>query len=223
MKVLVVEDERDISNALVKLLKMNNYSCDAAYDGEEALDYLAYDEYDAVILDIMMPKKNGIEVLKEIRSNNNNVPVLMLTAKSELDDKVKGLDSGADDYLTKPFSFKELLARIRAITRRKTANIKTLSFLDVILDNKTFELKSGEKAIRLGSKEYQIMEILITSPNNVITSESLIEKVWGFDSDAEVNVVWVHISTLRKKIHEISDKVTITVVRGIGYKLQEVE
>ncbi len=223
MKVLVVEDERDISNALVKLLKMNNYSCDAAYDGEEALDYLAYDEYDAVILDIMMPKKNGIEVLKEIRSNNNNVPVLMLTAKSELDDKVKGLDSGADDYLTKPFSFKELLARIRAITRRKTANIKTLSFLDVILDNKTFELKSGEKAIRLGSKEYQIMELLITSPNNVITSESLIEKVWGFDSDAEVNVVWVHISTLRKKIHEISDKVTITVVRGIGYKLQEVE
>ena len=202
---------------------MNNYSCDAAYDGEEALDYLAYDEYDAVILDIMMPKKNGIEVLKEIRSNNNNVPVLMLTAKSELDDKVKGLDSGADDYLTKPFSFKELLARIRAITRRKTANIKTLSFLDVILDNKTFELKSGEKAIRLGSKEYQIMELLITSPNNVITSESLIEKVWGFDSDAEVNVVWVHISTLRKKIHEISDKVTITVVRGIGYKLQEVE
>lgn len=223
MKVLVVEDERDISNALIKLLKMNNYSCDAAYDGEEALDYLAYDEYDAVILDIMMPKKNGIEVLKEIRSNNNNVPVLMLTAKSELDDKVKGLDSGADDYLTKPFSFKELLARIRAITRRKTANIKTLSFLDVILDNKTFELKSGEKAIRLGSKEYQIMELLITSPNNVITSESLIEKVWGFDSDAEVNVVWVHISTLRKKIHEISDKVTITVVRGIGYKLQEVE
>lgn len=223
MKVLVVEDERDISNALVKLLKMNNYSCDAAYDGEEALDYLAYDEYDAVILDIMMPKKNGIEVLKEIRSNNNNVPVLMLTAKSELDDKVKGLDSGADDYLTKPFSFKELLARIRAITRRKTANIKTLSFLDVVLDNKTFELKSGEKAIRLGSKEYQIMELLITSPNNVITSESLIEKVWGFDSDAEVNVVWVHISTLRKKIHEISDKVTITVVRGIGYKLQEVE
>ena len=223
MKVLVVEDERDISNALIKLLKMNNYSCDAAYDGEEALDYLAYDEYDAVILDIMMPKKNGIEVLKEIRSNNNNVPVLMLTAKSELDDKVKGLDSGADDYLTKPFSFKELLARIRAITRRKTANIKTLSFLDIILDNKTFELKSGEKAIRLGSKEYQIMELLITSPNNVITSESLIEKVWGFDSDAEVNVVWVHISTLRKKIHEISDKVTITVVRGIGYKLQEVE
>lgn len=223
MKVLVVEDERDISNALIKLLKMNNYSCDAAYDGEEALDYLAYDEYDAVILDIMMPKKNGIEVLKEIRSNNNNVPVLMLTAKSELDDKVKGLDSGADDYLTKPFSFKELLARIRAITRRKTANIKTLSFLDVILDNKTFELKSGENAIRLGSKEYQIMELLITSPNNVITSESLIEKVWGFDSDAEVNVVWVHISTLRKKIHEISDKVTITVVRGIGYKLQEVE
>ena len=223
MKVLVVEDERDISNALIKLLKMNNYSCDAAYDGEEALDYLAYDEYDAVILDIMMPKKNGIEVLKEIRSNNNNVPVLMLTAKSELDDKVKGLDSGADDYLTKPFSFKELLARIRAITRRKTANIKTLSFLDVILDNKTFELKSGEKAIRLGSKEYQIMELLITRPNNVITSESLIEKVWGFDSDAEVNVVWVHISTLRKKIHEISDKVTITVVRGIGYKLQEVE
>ena len=223
MKGLVVEDERDISNALIKLLKMNNYSCDAAYDGEEALDYLAYDEYDAVILDIMMPKKNGIEVLKEIRSNNNNVPVLMLTAKSELDDKVKGLDSGADDYLTKPFSFKELLARIRAITRRKTANIKTLSFLDVILDNKTFELKSGEKAIRLGSKEYQIMELLITSPNNVITSESLIEKVWGFDSDAEVNVVWVHISTLRKKIHEISDKVTITVVRGIGYKLQEVE
>ena len=171
----------------------------------------------------MMPKKNGIEVLKEIRGRNNNVPVLMLTAKSELDDKVNGLDAGADDYLTKPFSFKELLARIRAITRRKNTNIKTLSFVDVVLDNKTFEIKSGEKSLRLGSKEYQIMEHLITSPNNIVTSEALIERVWGFDSDAEVNVVWVHISTLRKKIHEISDRVTITVVRGIGYKLQEVK
>ena len=220
MKVLVVEDERDISNALIKLLKMNNYSCDAAYDGEEALDYLAYDEYDAVILDIMMPKKNGIEVLKEIRSNNNNVPVLMLTAKSELDDKVKGLDSGADDYLTKPFSSEELLARVKALLRRKekfTGDL--LSYNDLSIDRDTFELICGQKRIVLGKKEFQILEMLLLNQGRILNKSVLIEKIWGYDSEAEYNTIEVYVSFIRRKLLQVGSSTEIKSIRGVGYTL----
>lgn len=222
MKILLAEDEKDISNAIVKVLKRENYLVDAVYDGQSALDYLEYEEYDGVILDIMMPKLDGISVVKRLRNQKNFVPVLILTAKSEIDDKVTGLDAGADDYLTKPFSMKELLARVRAITRRKSEDITTFSFDNISLSNKTYEITCLDNNIRLSGKEYQVMEILINNPNKLISTESLMEKVWGYDSDAEINVVWVYISALRKKLVSINANVTISAVRGLGYKLEKI-
>lgn len=222
MRLLLAEDERELSNALVAILKHNNYSVDAVYNGEEALEYLEAENYDGVILDIMMPKIDGLTVLKKIREKGNSIPVLMLTAKSEIDDKVVGLDCGADDYLTKPFATKELLARIRAMTRRKTDMTHSiLSFGNITLDRTTFELKSQQGYFRLANKEFQMLEMLMVNPNQPISTERFMEKIWGYDSDAEINVVWVYISYLRKKLTAIGANVHIKAYRNMGYSLEE--
>lgn len=222
MRLLFAEDDKDISSVVCKFLEKNNYVVDAVYDGLEALTYLENEKYDGVILDVMMPKLDGISVVKKMRKKGDKTPVLILTAKAEIDDKVLGLDSGADDYLTKPFSMKEFLARIRALTRRKNLNLSTFSFGNVTLNPKTYEIKVQTEKVRLSAKEYQVMEILINNPNILISTETFMEKVWGFDSDAEINVVWVYISALRKKLQSINANILITAVRGLGYKLEEI-
>ena len=222
MRILLAEDERSLSRAVVALLEKNNYSADAVYDGAEALEYLAAENYDAVILDIMMPKMDGLTVLRKLRDRGSHVPVLMLTAKSEVEDKVAGLDTGANDYLTKPFATAELLARIRAMTR--TQNTQTgsrLSFGNVVLDQTTFELSAPGGSIRLANKEYQMIELLMRNPRQVIPTERFLEKIWGYDSDVEINVVWVYISYLRKKLAALHANVQIKATRNTGYSLEE--
>lgn len=222
VRLLLAEDEKELSNALVAILKHNNYSVDAVGNGQDALDYLAAENYDGAILDIMMPKVDGITVLKKVRENGNKIPILMLTAKSEIDDRVVGLDSGADDYLTKPFATKELLARVRAMTRRQ-ADVTgvVLSLGNITLDRSTFELASSGGGFRLANKEFQMLEMLMANPGQLIQTERFMEKIWGFDSEAEINVVWVYISYLRKKLAAIGADVAIKVARNIGYTLEE--
>ncbi len=223
MRLLLCEDEIELSNALVAILKHNNYSVDAVYDGEEALNYLDAENYDGVILDIMMPKIDGMTVLKTIRAKGNNIPVLFLTAKSEVDDKVIGLDCGADDYITKPFVAKELLARIRSMTRRQTETTNNiLSFGNITLNRATFELSSSSGAFRLANKEFQMLEMLMANPKNIISTEKFMEKIWGYDSDSEINVVWVYISFIRKKLQSINANVQIKATRNTGYSLEEI-
>ncbi|MBR2079690.1 MAG: response regulator transcription factor [Clostridia bacterium] len=224
MRLLLAEDEQDLSKALCAILKHNNYSVDPVYNGQDALDYGLCENYDGIILDIMMPKKNGIEVLKELRKNGVDTPVLILTAKGEVDDKILGLDSGADDYLTKPFAMGELLARIRALTRRKadfTPNLLTIGNLS--LNRESFELSVGEESIRLGNKEFQMMEMLMSNPGRLISTEQFMEKIWGYETEAEINVVWVYISYLRKKLGTLKANLEIKAVRGVGYTLEEVK
>ena len=224
MRLLLAEDERELSNALVTILKKNNYSVDAVYNGADALDYLEAENYDGAILDIMMPKLDGISVLKRLRERGSNLPVLMLTAKAEVDDRVLGLDSGADDYLTKPFATKELLARVRAMTRRQAEVTESvLRFGNVRLDRATFELSSERGSFRLANKEFQMMELLMASPNKLISTERFMEKIWGYDSEAEINVIWVYISYLRKKLAVIGANATIRATRKMGYSLEETE
>lgn len=222
MRLLLAEDEKELSDALVALLRHNNYSVDAVYDGEEALEYLRTGLYDGAILDIMMPKKDGIEVLKTARAEGLTLPVLMLTARSEIDDRVTGLDAGADDYLTKPFAIKELLARIRAVTRRggETAeNVLTAGSLT--LDRLTFEAIASGGRVRLSNKEYQMLEMLMANPGQVISVDRFMEKIWGYDTDTELNVVWVYVSYIRKKLAGIGADVKITAVRNLGYVLEK--
>ena len=222
MRLLLAEDEQDLSKALCAILKHNNYSVDAVYDGQDALDYGLSENYDGIILDIMMPKKNGIEVLTELRKSGVDTPVLILTAKGEVDDKILGLDSGADDYLTKPFAMGELLARIRALTRRKadfTPNL--LSSGNLSLNRETFELSVEDESIRLGNKEFQMMEMLMSNPGRLISTEQFMEKIWGYETEAEINVVWVYISYLRKKLASLKASLEIKAVRGVGYTLEE--
>lgn len=222
MRLLLAEDEKELSDALVAILKHNNYSVDAVYDGEEAWDYLQGQEYDGVILDIMMPKMDGITVLKKVREQGNNVPILMLTAKSGIDDKVLGLDSGADDYLGKPFAMKELLARIRAMTRRKTEVAHTvLKMGNLTLDRNTYELQVEDNNVRLANKEYQMMEMLMANPRQIISTERFMEKVWGYDSETEISVVWVNISNLRKRLSSLGADVEIKATRNQGYSLEQ--
>lgn len=222
MRLLLVEDEKALSKALTVILERNNYSVDAAYDGQEALEYLDADNYDGVILDIMLPKVDGITVLQEIRKKGNLIPVLLLTAKSEVDDKVLGLDAGANDYLTKPFNSKELLARIRAMTRAQTAQANSqLKIGNVTLDRATYELSTSSGSYRLANKEFQMMEMLMSNPKNLISSERFMEKIWGYDSEAEINVVWVYISYLRKKLAALHANIHIKAIRNAGYTLEE--
>ncbi len=221
MKLLLAEDEKALSKALVTILKHNNYTVDAVFDGEDALDYLLRGDYDGAILDVMMPKKDGISVLKELRKTNKSLPVLILTARTEVEDKVLGLDSGADDYLGKPFDIQELLARVRAMLRRSGGEADNmLSIADLTLNRSTYELKSPSGYFRLSNKEYQIMELLVLNAGKIIPTEKLMEKIWGFDSEADQSVVWTYISYLRKKLMQLTNKVVIDAVRNVGYVLE---
>lgn len=223
MRLLLAEDEKDLSDGLVEILKKNKYSVDAVYNGEDAIDYLDADNYDGAILDVMMPKATGIEVLKAIRSKGNNIPVLILTAKSEIEDRVVGLDSGADDYLTKPFSSKELLARIRAMTRRKSEGKadNILSFGNLKLNKMNYEISAAEYTDTLTNKEYQMIEMLINNKDQYISADMFFSKIWGYNAEADISVVWVNISNLRKKLKKLKVNVTIKAKRGIGYRLEE--
>lgn len=221
MKLLFAEDERSLSRAITHILAKNCYSVDAVYDGKTALEYLENGDYDGVILDIMMPKLDGITVLKTLRGHGNQVPVLMLTAKAEIDDKVLGLDSGANDYLTKPFNTKELLARIRAMTRGHPSADASLTLGNITLNRTNFELSSPSGSFRLANKEYQMMELLMVNPRQLISSDRFLEKIWGLESNAEINVVWVYISYLRKKLTALNADITIKAVRNAGYLLEE--
>lgn len=223
MRLLVAEDEKDMNRLITRALEKEGYGVDSCFDGEEAMDYLESAEYDGVILDIMMPKMDGITVLKKIRDQGNRVPVLMLTAKSEIDDKVLGLDTGANDYLTKPFNTRELLARIRAMTRPQTAPVSSrLQMGNVTLDRATFELATPTGSFRLANKEFQMLEMLMSNPRNLISSERFMEKIWGYDSEAEMNVVWVYISYLRKKLTALKANIQIKAARNAGYSLEEI-
>lgn len=222
MRLLLAEDERSLSRALVAIFKKNNYETDAVYDGTEALAYLANGSYDAVILDLMLPSLDGISVIRRLRDAGNHVPILVLSAKSEVDDKVLALDSGANDYMTKPFAIQELLARVRAVTRSKTAQPSSRMQLgNITLDRASFELSSPDGSFRLANKEYQIMEMLISSPRCLISIDQFLEKIWGCDKEIEANVVWVYISYLRKKLTTLKANVQIKVSRGVGYTLEE--
>lgn len=221
MRLLLAEDEPALSKALTAILERNNYSVDTAFDGQEALDFLESDNYDGVILDIMMPKVDGIEVLKRIREKGSTIPVLLLTAKSEIDDKVSGLDAGANDYLTKPFNSRELLARIRAMTRVLSVQTSSrLQFGNITLNQATYELSSVVGTYRLANKEFQMMEILMSNPGTLVSSERFMEKIWGYDSEAEINVVWVYISYLRKKLTALQANIRIKAIRNAGYILE---
>lgn len=221
MRILFAEDEISLARAIVRILEKNNYSADAVHNGVDALNYLETGNYDAAILDIMMPKMDGITVLKKLRESGNPIPVIMLTAKSEVDDKVLGLDSGANDYLTKPFDTKELLARIRVMTRTQTSVNSTLHFGNITLDRATFELSSPTGNFRLANKEFQMMEILMSDPQHLISTERLMERIWGYDADAEINVVWGYISYLRKKLTALHANIQIKATRNAGYSLEE--
>jgi len=222
MRLLLAEDEKILSDALVEILTRSNYSVDAVYDGQDALDYLLGGNYDGAILDIMMPKMDGLSVLRKAREQGMTLPVLMLTAKSEIDDRVAGLDCGADDYLTKPFATKELLARIRAMTRRQPElHGSVLKFGDLALDRAKYELSAPGGSLRLSNREYQIVEMLMENPGQIIPTERFLEKIWGYDSESDVSVVWVYLSGLRKKLAELGCSVQIRASRGVGYSLEE--
>ena len=221
MKILLAEDDKNISKAVTALLQKNSYTVDGVYDGESALDSIVYGDYDGVILDIMMPKMDGVTVLKNIRARNINVPVLLLTAKTEIDDRIDGLDAGADDYLTKPFDGGELLARIRAMLRRKgefTSDL--LKFSNMELDRSTYELKTDKGAVKLNGKAYQLMEMFMRSPKQIMSGEMIMEHIWGWESEAEINVIWVNISYLRKQLAAIGAKAEIKATRNVGYSLE---
>lgn len=223
MRILLAEDERSLSRALCKIFEKSNYSVDAVFDGEDALEYINTGNYDVAVLDIMMPKMDGIEVLKRVRHAKNNLPVLLLTAKSEVDAKVAGLDAGANYYLTKPFDTKELLATIRAITRTENSIDSRMVFGNVMLDRATYELSTVEGSLKLANKEFQMMELMMANPHAVIPTERFMEKIWGYDSDTEINVVWVYVSYLRKKLAALSANVEIKANRNAGYYLASKE
>ncbi len=222
MRLLLCEDERSLSRAIVTILEKSNYSVDAVYDGEEALEYAGTGNYDGIILDLMMPKLDGMTVLKTIREKGDSTPVLILSAKSEIENKVDGLDAGANDYLTKPFEVRELLARIRAMTRSIGEQVdSTLSFGNVKLDCTNYTLRTESGSTSLANKEFQVMEMLMRHPSHLISTEKFMERIWGYDSDTEINVVWVYISYLRKKLANIGADIRIMAHRGTGYSLEK--
>lgn len=222
MKLLIAEDHKDISRALVMLLEKQGYSADAVWNGKDALDYAQLGNYDGIILDIMMSGMDGIEVLKCLRQKKITTPVLMLTAKGELNDRVAGLDAGADDYLPKPFAAAELLSRIRAMLRRRSDyQPDFLEVKGVLLNKGSLELSFGEQKVRLVNREFQVLELLMENIGQIITTDHFMEHIWGWDAPVEVNVVWVTISNLRKKIAALNAPLQIRAVRGIGYRLEE--
>jgi two-component system response regulator ArlR len=223
MRILLVEDEKYLAQALEQVLQKNNYTVDLAYDGEYGLDCALSGIYDVIVLDIMLPKMNGLEVLKSLRNERNSTPVLLLTAKSETQDKVKGLDLGADDYLAKPFKTEELLARLRALSRRKETIVfnNALAYNDIELNTNSLVLYCGTREFKLTLKESQILELLIRMEEMFVSKDSIIEKVWGFDGEAGDSHVEVYISFLRKKLKALKSTTAIKTVRGVGYSLQK--
>lgn len=224
MKILYAEDEKAMSDAVSEILRHKNYVVDAVYDGEEALDFIMAEKYDGIILDVMMPKMSGIEVLENIRKSGIGTPVLLLTAKSEISDKVEGLNAGADDYLAKPFAMPELVARVGALVRRSGEIIPDdMKAGNVTLNRRSYEISTASGAIRLSRKEYLMMEMLMKSSGRPISTESFMTRIWGYDSEAEVNVVWVYISYLRKKLSALNANIQISALRGRGYVLEAVK
>ena len=221
MRLLIAEDEVDLAEALTAFFEKNHFSVDAVHNGADAYEYAVSGGYDAVILDVMMPRMNGIQVLERLRAEGVKTPVMMLTAKGQKNDRITGFNAGADDYLSKPFDPDELLSRVRAILRRSEAYQPTvLTYGDVTLDPTTGLLSCGGQSLRLGGRELQVMELLIRSPRQVFSAERIMERVWGWDNEAEINVVWVNISNLRKKLRSIGSHVTIRASRGLGYLLE---
>lgn len=223
MRILFAEDERALSRAVSALLKRNHYEVDAVYDGTDALNHLENVAYDGVILDVMMPGMDGIAVLRAFRQKDCSTPVLLLTARAEVEDKVLGLDSGANDYLTKPFAPQELLARLRAMTRgHGVPSSAILSMGNIQLNRTTFELSSPAGSFRLTNKEYQMMEMLMMNRRQLIPTERFMERIWGYDSEADIHVVWVYISYLRRKLTALHAGIQIKVSRNAGYLLEEI-
>ncbi len=222
MRILVADDEPGMTMALEALLKREHYSVDVVYNGQDALDYGLAENYDCIVLDIMMPKLDGIQALQALRAKNIATPVLLLTAKSQVEDRVAGLDSGADDYLPKPFDNREFIARVRALTRRGGEYKPTaLTAGNVTLDCSTFELKCGSSCIRLGNREFQMLELLMRQEGRLISTGQFMEHIWGYNSEAEINVVWAYISYLRRKLESVGANVRIAARRGQGYLLEE--
>lgn len=222
MRILVADDEPEMVMVLEALLKREHYSVDAVFNGPDALDYGLAENYDCIVLDIMMPRIDGIQVLRSLREAHISTPVLLLTAKSQVEDRVAGLDSGADDYLPKPFDSREFIARVRALTRRGgeyTPHILTAG--NITLDCATFELKCGSSCVRLGNKEFQMLDLLMRQKGRLISTEQFMEHIWGYDSNAEINVVWAYISYLRRKLETVGADVRISARRGQGYLLEE--
>lgn len=223
MRVLMAEDEFELAKGLKFLLEKNKFSVDAVHDGAAALECFETGEYDVVILDIMMPKVNGLEVLKAIRKTGANVPILMLTAKGEVEDRVAGLEAGADDYLPKPFATREFIARVKALSRRNTAYADlVLEFGNVQLDCNRYELMCGQRSVRLNNKEFQMLELFMRHPHFVFSTSHLMDKIWGQDSEADMSVVWTYVGFIRKKLKEIDSGVEIRTARGAGYSLEEI-
>ena len=223
MRVLIAEDETTIARALKIMLEKNKFSVDTVDNGLDALDYTRATQYDAVVLDIMMTGIDGIEVLKNMRKEGIMTPTLFLTAKGEIEDRVAGLDAGADDYLPKPFASSEFLARVRALSRRSSAFAPTvLSLGNTRLDCGRYTLSAEGEALRLNNKEFQLMELFMRNPGHVFSTDCLMEKIWGFDSEAEIDVVWTYIGFLRRKLKQLSSNVSIKTIRGAGYTLEEI-
>jgi len=222
LRLLLADDEKELTDALAVILNYNKYSVDTVYDGQDALDYALTGEYDGLILDVMMPKMNGFDVLRELRASGITTPVLMLTAKTQLQDKVEGLDAGADDYLSKPFETEELLARIRAMTRRggTVFTPDVLKLGDLVLNRKTYELSCGDQSVTLANKEFQMMEMMMSNPQSVMSTERFMDRIWGYDSESEINVVWAYISYIRKKLQSLGSSVELKALRGRGYILE---
>lgn len=223
MRILVVEDEKYLAEALMQILVQNNYTADVSYDGEEGLDNALTGIYDAIILDVMLPKINGFDIVRTLRREKIATPVILLTAKSDVGDKIHGLDAGADDYLPKPFDTGELLARLRALTRRSgevVVNNNELALGDIRLNTNSMQLYGSLRETTLTKKEFELLEYLIINQTMVISKEQIIEKLWGFDSEAEANHVEVYISFLRKKLAFVSDSVNIATIRGMGYRIR---
>ncbi len=221
MRILIAEDEVELAKGLKYLLEKNKFTVDMVHYGAEALDCFHYAEYDVIVLDIMMPKVNGLEVLRQIRKSRSGVPVLMLTAKAEVEDRVAGLEAGADDYLPKPFATKEFIARVKALSRRNAGySDLILSFGDVQLDCNRYELSCKEQTVRLNNKEFQLTELFLQHPHFVFSTNHLMDKIWGQESEADMNVVWTYIGFVRKKLRQIGSCVEIRTVRGAGYSLE---
>ena len=223
MNILIIEDEYSLADAVAETLKSENYSFCIKTNGEDGEDEALTGTYDLILLDVMLPGKNGFEILKYLRKEKIKTPVIMLTAKSEIDDKLNGLEHGADDYITKPFSMRELVARIKAVLKRtndiEDANV--LAFGDISSDIKNAKLKCNKNELQISGKELELLEQLLLNKNKILSKESLLEKIWGFDSEAEYNSVEVYITFIRRKLKLIESEVNIRAVRGLGYKLEE--